>query len=288
MAIHKLLSISHTLDDEIGKALDSFLQRGTFLLPSSDEFFSEFPILKSVTNLVEDALHELGGALLVKYQNRAPKDSIWITAEKTLCCRSTDDVFLLLKSSDRYQNIPRESFYIKFVEWRNDWDSKNEFRLFFTGGKIHALSQRDCTAVFPSLLKESDSIFTFITNSFKDIFSKDNSSIVEMLNCSIFKDYNIHSSDLSQNESIYDTNFFVDIYLDLIHETIFVIDSEPEYLCNDYLLFESSEKLHSSPPGCFLLVENEGDCRLGIFNQNILPVDLEQGDDFAEILGNLH
>ena len=109
-----------------------------------------------------------------------------------------------------------------------------------------------------------------------------------MLNWFIFKDYNTHPTDSSQKESIYDTNFFVDIYLDLIHETIFVIDSEPEHLCNDYLLFENSEKLHSSPPGCFLLVENEGDCRLGIFNQNMLPIDLEHGGDFTEILGNLH
>ena len=126
MAVHKLRSISHTLNNEVGKAFDTFLKTGTFLLPSSDEFLCEFPIFKSVTNLVEDALQELGGALLVKYQNRAPKDSVWITAERSLCCRSIDDVFLLLKSSDRYQNIQSESFCINFVEWRNDWDSKNE------------------------------------------------------------------------------------------------------------------------------------------------------------------
>lgn len=50
---------------------------------------------------VKDAIDDLGGRVIPKLQWSCPKDASWMMPNNTIQCSTPDDVFLLLKSSDR-------------------------------------------------------------------------------------------------------------------------------------------------------------------------------------------
>lgn len=71
--------------------------------------------LTQVYDRVRECIVELGGSVFPKLQWSCPKDAAWMIPNNTIQCCTPDDVFLLLKSSDRasydvdmLQNIIRE------------------------------------------------------------------------------------------------------------------------------------------------------------------------------------
>lgn len=255
------------MDPELGTKFDTFLKNGLFVLPSSEEFQSLYPHLTPVIQSIADSLASLNHCSLVKYQNKTPKDSVWISTEKNLCCRTPDDVILLLKSSDRVCRSGLKHFQLTFVEWKNDWDSKCEFRLFFLNSQLHGISQRDCSALFPSVLGEREKIRELLFNFGTSFSFSENSEI--------FFNFTLENFDYFQSGAV------VDVYLQSNGE-VSVIDVEPLSLCTDFCLFESEERLLSYPIGTLLAVEQEGDCRLAIFNQNFLPDEQFVLDELLE------
>lgn len=57
--------------------------------------------LAEVYARVKDAINDLGGCVIPKLQWSCPKDASWMMPNNTIQCSTADDVFLLLKSSDR-------------------------------------------------------------------------------------------------------------------------------------------------------------------------------------------
>ncbi|KAL9130111.1 MAG: hypothetical protein Q9217_001627 [Psora testacea] len=49
---------------------------------------------------VQETIKELGGSVMPKLNWSAPKDATWISATNSMECRSANDIYLLLKSSD--------------------------------------------------------------------------------------------------------------------------------------------------------------------------------------------
>lgn len=280
--------IVYKLDQELGTKFDAFLRRGPFLLPSSEEFQSFYPFLSPVIQSINDSLEKLNYNCLVKYQNKTPKDSIWISTEKNLCCHNVDDVILLLKSSDRiYRTEDEETngFQLTFVEWKNDWDSKCEFRLFFLNSQLHGISQRDCTALFPSIVGERERLRELLYNFGNSFRIQDSLCQEGFIGFECFTENNSSSTDTSVDSVEFDSpmknSFFVDVYL-YPNGEIQIIDFEPLDLCSDFCLFETEEGLNSFPIGTLLVVEQEKDCRLAVFNQNFFPEEESFCNDLLE------
>lgn len=57
--------------------------------------------VSAIYESIERDIHELGGRVVPKMQWSCPKDASWILPNNTVQCSTPDDVFLLLKSSDR-------------------------------------------------------------------------------------------------------------------------------------------------------------------------------------------
>lgn len=57
--------------------------------------------LAEVYATVKEAIADLGGCVIPKLQWSCPKDASWMMPNNTIQCSTPDDVFLLLKSSDR-------------------------------------------------------------------------------------------------------------------------------------------------------------------------------------------
>lgn len=269
--------IIYKLDQELGTKFDAFLRRGPFLLPSSEEFQLLYPFLSPVIQSINDSLEKLNYNCLVKYQNKTPKDSIWISTEKNLCCHNVDDVILLLKSSDRIYRTEEEEtngFQLTFVEWKDDWDSKCEFRLFFLNNQLHVISQRDCTALFPSIVSERERLRELLYNFGNSFRIQDSLCQEGFIGFECFTENNSSSTDTSVDSVEFDSpkknSFFVDVYL-YPNGEIQIIDFEPLDLCSDFCLFETEEGLNSFPIGTLLVVDQEKDCRLAVFNQNFFP-----------------
>ena len=59
------------------------------------------PHLPDLIIAIENAISELGGSVVPKLTWSVPKDAIWMSVGNTLRCHTSDQVLLLLKSSDR-------------------------------------------------------------------------------------------------------------------------------------------------------------------------------------------
>ncbi|KAI8102196.1 hypothetical protein M9435_005802 [Picochlorum sp. BPE23] len=94
--------------------------------------------LAEVYARVKDAIDELGGCVIPKLQWSCPKDASWMMPNNTIQCSTADDVFLLLKSSDRiahdvevlqqicHQSSPRSPLVSSTMTHNHDDDDKEE------------------------------------------------------------------------------------------------------------------------------------------------------------------
>jgi hypothetical protein len=68
--------------------------------PQNDDDEPEYPNFPDLHHSLLQAISDLGGSVFPKLNWSSPKDASWIALDGTLRCRTPNEIFLLLKSSD--------------------------------------------------------------------------------------------------------------------------------------------------------------------------------------------
>ena len=129
---------------------------------------------------IKAAIDELGGSCFVKLNWSSPKDAAWIAFGNSLECKSPQDIYLLLKSSDFIihdllyayeecvdenatpnQRLPATLPINQLVlrEWKGNLiNPALEFRCFVKEGVLLGISQRDVRNFYPAIQEERELI----------------------------------------------------------------------------------------------------------------------------------
>lgn len=137
--------------------------------------------MPQLVDTVRTAISELGGVVMPKFTWSAPKDAIWVSVNRSMRCTTPDEVFLLLKSSDRVSydceeavaeckdsNEPFQEHVIALRRWFNLKPSR-EFRCFVINKTLTAISQRDLSRYYPGIKQEKDVILVRIQEFYDSI-----------------------------------------------------------------------------------------------------------------------
>lgn len=157
-----------------------------------EEYAREFP---DIQNFIADTIEEFDGAVFPKLNWSAPRDAQWILSDsKLLKCTHTEDVFLVLKSSqfishdldDAYNNVKegdtgdRLAPILVLRKWY-DIHPSMEFRCFIRNKNLVAISQRDESNFYDYLLEKKDEYKTklidFWNEKVKHLFPLENYSM---------------------------------------------------------------------------------------------------------------
>lgn len=109
----------------------------------------------------------------------APQDALWITTGNTMKCRSTTDLYLLLKSSDyinhdlyhAFDDLDEKPKNVDFHLVLRKWSDINpalEFRCFVNSKKLIAISQKDLN-YYSYLPQIQDEVQDKIEDFFEDV-----------------------------------------------------------------------------------------------------------------------
>jgi len=220
--------------------------------PEEDEDDDPSAEWRDVHQTIKDTIEELGGKVVPKLNWSAPKDATWINATNSMECRTPNDVYLLLKSSDFVThdlehafddcvddpagsddlattpkdhsgstsiqddaNIPYHLVLRKYVQL----NPSVEFRCFVRNRKLIAICQRDLNH-FGFLFRMQDKlrhrIQTFFDEKLKDTFP--------------------------------DPSFAFDVYIPPPHDRVWLVDINPWAQRTDPLLFSWLELLTLPEP----------------------------------------
>lgn len=114
---------------------------------------------------LQSTMNEFGGKIMVKINDKAPTDAIWINCG-TLMCNSISSVYMLLKASEKVAAALKESDnYLVIRKWANMFPSM-EFRCFIHNYDLVAVSQRDVSTHYPFLAADSERIYGVISRFF--------------------------------------------------------------------------------------------------------------------------
>ena len=183
---------------------------------------------------IENTIEELGGTVAPKLNWSAPKDATWIAATNSMECRTPNDIYLLLKSSDFVTHDlahafddtadqtttpdPDISFHLILRKWVT-LNPSVEFRCFVRNRRLIALCQRDLNHfdfLFGMEDKLRDKIQAFFDSKLRDTFP--------------------------------DPNFTFDVYVPPPHDKVWVVDFNPWAVRTDPLLFSWLELLTLEVP----------------------------------------
>lgn len=185
---------------------------------------------------IKRVIAELGGNIVPKLNWSAPKDATWIN-NNTMSCRTPNDVYLLLKSSDfvthdlehafddcvdspesdiNQDQIPYVLALRKTIEKMNP---SLEFRCFVRGRKLLGICQRDL-------------------NHFNFLFA-----LQDKLRSKIQEFFDVRLRD-----TFPDDNFVFDVYIPAPHDRVWLVDFNPWALRTDPLLFGWLELLTMDDP----------------------------------------
>lgn len=184
---------------------------------------------------VKDTIAEFGGKVTPKLNWSAPKDATWINATNDTECRSPNDIYLLLKSSDfvthdlehafddcvpdtESASKPEIPYHLVLRKYAN-FNPSLEFRCFVRDRKLLCLCQRDQNHYdFLFSLRDSlrSRIQAFFDEKLKDTFP--------------------------------DPNFVFDVYLPAPHQRVWLVDINPWAERTDPLLFSWLEILQMKDP----------------------------------------
>lgn len=137
-----LSQLSETEDE----ALDSL--DNTYDVQNPKILFPE--IYESINNILN--LFQTG--CIPKLCSSSPKDSIWLTPDNSLRCRTASQIFHLLKASDRVSLEASKLLHNKdllLVKWDLKFDPGQEFRAFVKDNHLLAICQRNDTVYYPHL-----------------------------------------------------------------------------------------------------------------------------------------
>lgn len=195
---------------------------------------------RDIHNSIKSTIAELGGKVVPKLNWSAPKDATWISAN-SMECRSPNDVYLLLKSSDfvthdlehayddcdddtteAEEDIPETIADIPYHLVLRKYVLLNpsvEFRCFVRNRKLIALCQRDLNH-FDFLFNMQDKL----RDTIQDFF------------------------DQKLKSTFPDPNFAFDVYIPPPHNKVWLIDVNPWAMRTDPLLFSWLELLTLPEP----------------------------------------
>lgn len=197
---------------------------------------------RDVHTAIKATIAELGGKVVPKLNWSAPKDATWISATNSMECRTPNDIYLLLKSSDFITHDLEHVFDDCEDDPQNDEasnvsaDIKDipyylvlrkyillnpsvEFRCFVRRRKLIAMCQRDLNHfefLFRMQNKLRDSVQDFFDQKLKDTFPDD--------------------------------SFVFDVYIPPPHNRVWLIDINPWAQRTDPLLFSWLELLTMPEP----------------------------------------
>lgn len=123
-----------------------------------DEENSEYqPSFPEFSKSIQDVIDEYG-SIFIKSNWSSPSDATWVAPTKSLKCRTLEEVYLLLKSSDRIANdlsifkrwsdrkdYPRPCLVLK--QWLNI-NPCSEYRCFVIDDKLVGITQRDMSRYY--------------------------------------------------------------------------------------------------------------------------------------------
>jgi hypothetical protein len=188
---------------------------------------------RDLHDLIGTTIESLGGSVVPKLNWSAPKDATWINPNNSLQCRSADDVYLLLKSSDfvthdlehafddcvddndelsqtTINDIPYHLVLRKYFQL----NPSLEFRCFVRKRKIIGICQRDLN-YFEFLFRMKNQLRQKIMEFFDD----------------------------KLRDTFPDDNFVFDVYIPPPHNKVWLVDINPWAARTDPLLFSWLELL---------------------------------------------
>ncbi|OJD17986.1 cell division cycle protein 123 [Emergomyces pasteurianus Ep9510] len=230
---------------------------------SDDEGADPSTHWQDIHTQIRATIEELGGKVAPKLNWSAPKDATWMSATNDMQCRTPNDIYLLLKSSDfvthdlehafddcasdtedeegedKEEQKQAEKTRIPYHLVLRKYITLNpslEFRCFVRDRQLLCLCQRDLNHFdFLFSLRDElrDKIQTFFDIRLRNMFP--------------------------------DPNFVFDVYVPPPHNRVWLIDINPWALRTDPLLFSWLEILTMKGPSCDEDAENvDGSgCRVG-------------------------
>lgn len=183
---------------------------------------------------IERTIEELGGKVAPKLNWSAPKDATFMNATNNMECRTPNDIYLLLKSSDFVTHDLAHAFddtvdqdsdteqEIPYHLVLRKWITLNpsvEFRCFVRDRRLVGLCQRDLN-YFDFLFNMQDKLRDTIQEFF----------------------------DIRLRDTFPDPNFTFDVYVPPPHSKVWLMDINPWAMRTDPLLFSWLELLTMDLP----------------------------------------
>ena len=179
-------------------------------------------------------IQSLGGRVAPKLNWSAPKDATWINPTNSMECRSANDVYMMLKSSDFVTHDLEHAFdgcadgtadavgvpyYLVLRKWVSAWNPSVEFRCFVRRRKLIGLCQRDL-------------------NHYNFLFEL-RPTIVQLVH-QFFKE--------KLRDSFPDESFVFDVYVPQPYNRVWLVDFNPWAVRTDPILFSWKELLEMEDP----------------------------------------
>ncbi|XP_015517638.1 translation initiation factor eIF2 assembly protein isoform X2 [Neodiprion pinetum] len=173
------------------KSCSSRWSDGTLVLPNDNDdvhldqaqFTNDLsePSYPMFSNQIKDVLNEFG-AVFVKLNWSAPLDAAWVAPTKTLRCTTLEEIYLLLKSSDRLvkdlnqlQSLKDKKVNVPPCLVLKKWREINpcaEFRCFVINGELVGICQRDLSQYYLYIETEKYDIRQDIKSLFHERIKK--------------------------------------------------------------------------------------------------------------------
>ena len=191
---------------------------------------------RSTHNAIKSTIDELGGKVTPKLNWSAPKDATWMNAN-TMTCRTPNDIYLLLKSSDFITHdlehafddtvdSPSSNLTINSIPYHlvlrkavQQWNPSVEFRCFVRRRRLLCMCQRD--------LNHYDFLFNMVGQL--------RSRIQEFF-------------DVRLRDTFPDENSVFDVYVPSPYDRVWLVDINPWAPRTDPLLFSWMEILNMPDP----------------------------------------
>jgi hypothetical protein len=190
----------------------------------------------NIHTTITNTIAELGGNVVPKLNWSAPKDATWMNAN-TMTCRTPNEIYLLLKSSDFVTHdlehafddtvsLPGSELSQSMIPYHlvlrkavAQWNPSVEFRCFVRGRRLLCMCQRDL-------------------NHFEFLFGL--SARLQSLIKEFF--------DLRIRDTFPDENFTFDVYVPSPYDRVWLVDFNPWAPRTDPLLFGWLEILNMPEP----------------------------------------
>ncbi|KAI7531006.1 D123-domain-containing protein [Hortaea werneckii] len=191
---------------------------------------------RPIHDAIKRTIGDLGGIVVPKLNWSAPKDATWMNATNSMECRSPNDIYLLLKSSDFVThdlehafddtvNSPESSMdpsdipYHLVLRKHFQMNPSVEFRCFVRGRKLLCICQRDLNH-FDFLFQMKEKLQSLIQEFF----------------------------DVRLRDSFPDENFVFDCYVPAPYTKVWLVDVNPWAPRTDPLLYSWMEVLKMPDP----------------------------------------